>query len=49
MVQPISDEALEQVGPPQKRAIGWRDSAERQMVAATGPGVPPIEHELLGS
>ena len=49
MIQPVADEALEQIGAPQERAVGRRRAAEHDVVAAAGAGVPAVEHELLGA
>ena len=49
MVLPIRDEALQQVGAAQERALRRRRSAEGHVVAAAGAGVPPVEHEFLGA
>src|SRR5207237_2368054 len=47
MVQPVSNETLEQVRTPQKRTVRWRTAAKREVIAAAGSRVPAIEHELL--
>src|SRR5438094_877957 len=47
MVQPVSNETLEQVRTPQKRTVGWRTAAKREVIAAARSRVPAIEHELL--
>ena len=48
MVVPVGDEAGEQVGAAQERGIGGCCAAQHEMVAAAGPGVAPVEHELFG-
>ena len=49
MVVPVGDQAAEQVGPAQDRAVGRRRPAEHDVVAAAGAGVPAVDHELLGA
>src|SRR4051812_30362344 len=49
VVQPISNEALKQIGPAKEWAVGWCNPTERQMVAASCSGMPPVEHEFLGA
>ena len=49
MVLPVGDDAGEQVGPAQERAVGRRDAAEHDVVAAAGADVAAVEHELLGA
>ena len=49
MVLPVGDQAAQQVGPAQERAVGRRRAAEHDVVAAAGAGVPAVEHELLGA
>ncbi|MCY1433262.1 hypothetical protein D9M71_492850 [compost metagenome] len=49
MVMPITDQAAQQVRPPQKRRIGRRRATEHQMVTATRARVAPVDHELLGT
>ena len=49
VVLPVGDEALQQVGPAQQRAVGGRRAAQRHVVAAAGAGVAAVEHELLGA
>ena len=49
MVLPVGDDAAEQVGPAQKRAVGWCRAAEGQVVAAAGAGVRPVEMERLST
>ena len=48
VVLPIGDEALQQVGAAQQRAVGRGGASERHVVAAAGAGVAAVEHELLG-
>ena len=49
MIQPVSDEALQQVRSPEKWAVGWRVPAKRDVISTACSGVPPIKHELLRS
>ena len=49
MVQPVTDQAAQQIGPAQERAVGGRGPAQHQVVAAARPGVAPVDHELLGA
>ena len=49
VVVPVGDQAAEQVGPAEERAVGRRRAAEDDVVAAAGAGVPAVEHELLGA
>ena len=49
MVLPVFDHAAQQIGTPQKGTVIRSGSANHQVVAAAGPGVLPIEHELLGA
>src|SRR5262245_45666848 len=49
VIQPVADEALEQVWPAEERAVAGRRAAEYQMVASAGAGVAAVEHELLGT
>ncbi len=48
VIDVVADEAAQQVGPPQERAVGGRGAAQHDVVAATRSGVAPVEHELLG-
>ena len=47
MALPIEDQALEQIGPAQKRTIGRRLPTEHDVIAAAGAGVAAIDHELV--
>ena len=47
MVVPVGDQARQQVGPAEERALGDGRAAEHQVVAATGADVPAVEFELL--
>jgi len=47
--QRIKHQALEQIGPPQKRTVGGVEAAEHDVIAAAGAGVPAVEHELVGA
>ena len=49
MVLPVGDEAAQQVGAAQQRAVRRGGAAERHVVAAAGAGVAAVEHELLGA
>ena len=49
MVLPVGDQAAQQIGAAEKRAVGRRRSANDDVVAAAGTGVPAVEHELLGA
>ena len=49
MILPVGDQAAQQIGPAQERAVGRRRAAEHDVVAAAGAGVPAVEHELLGA
>ncbi len=49
MVLPVIDHAAQQVGAAKKGAVVGRGAADHQVVSAAGPGVLPVEHELLGS
>ncbi len=49
MVLPVGDQALQQVGAAQQRAVGRRGPAEGHVVATAGAGVAAVEHELLGA
>ena len=48
MVLPVGDQAAQQIGPPQERAVGRARAAEHDVVAAARARVPAVEHELLG-
>ena len=47
MVLPVGEQAAQQVGPAQQRAVGRRRAAEDDVVAAAGAGVAAVEHEFL--
>ena len=47
MVVPVGDQAAQQIGTTQERAVGRRPAAEHEMVAAAGAGMAAVEHELL--
>jgi hypothetical protein len=49
VVEPVADEAPQQVGAAEDRAVRGRRAAEDDVVAAAGSRVPPVEHELLGA
>ena len=49
VVLPVGEEAAEQVGAAQQRAVGRRRAAEGHVVAAAGAGVGAVEGELLRS
>ena len=46
---PVEHQALEQIGPPQERAVGRRHAAEHHVIAAAGAGVAAVDHELVGA
>ena len=47
MVEPVAEQALQKVRSPQQRRIGGGRSAQHHVVAAAGPGVAAVDHELL--
>ena len=49
VVVPVAEQAAQQIGPPQERAVGRRRTAEDDVIAAAGAGVAAVEHELLGA
>ena len=49
VVLPVGDQAAQQVGAAQQRAVGGVGAAERHVVAAAGAGVGAVELELLGA
>ena len=49
MALPVEDEAFEQIGPAQERAVGRVDPAEHDVIAAAGAGVAAVDHELVGA
>ena len=49
MVLPVSDQAAQQVGAAQQRAVRSRAAAERDVVAAAAASVTAIEHEFLSA
>src|SRR5262245_27805939 len=49
MVVPIADEATEQIGTAEQRAVTGRLPAEDDVVTAAGARVPAIQHELFGA
>ena len=44
---PEMDQAFQQVGTAQERAVGWFDPAHNHVVAAAGAGVASVDHELV--
>ena len=48
MVVPVSDEALEQIRPPENGAVRRGRAADDDVIPAAGAGVAAIEHELFG-
>ncbi len=46
---PLQHEALQQVRPAEERAVARRQAADHDMVAAAGPGVAAVDHELVGA
>ena len=49
MVLPIGDDARQQVGPAQERAVGRRHAAEHDVIAAAGADMAAVQPEFLGS
>src|SRR5207244_1568090 len=49
VVLPIGDDAPQQVGPAQERAVARGRPSQRQMVATTGAGVGAVKVERLGA
>ena len=49
MALPIEDQALQQIGPPQERAVGRVSAAEHHVIAAAGARVAAVDHELVGA
>ena len=49
MVVPVGDQAAQQIGPPQQRAVVRRRPADHDVVAAAGAGVAAVDQELLGA
>src|SRR5262245_30261448 len=49
MIQPISDQASEQVRTAEERTIRWCCPSQRQVIATACSSVPAIEHELFSS
>ena len=49
MIEPVGDQAAQQVGAPQDRAVGRRRAAQDDVVAAAGAGMSAVQHELLGA
>ena len=47
MPLPMQDQAAQQVGSAQKRAVARRLAADHDMVAAAGAGVTPVDHEFI--
>ncbi len=45
----IKDQAFQQVGPAQERAVRRGLPTEHHMVAAAGAGVAAVDHELVGA
>ena len=48
MIEPVTDEAAEQVGPAQNGAIRRGRAAQDDVVAAAGASVATVDHEFLG-
>ncbi|MCY1214496.1 hypothetical protein D9M72_263100 [compost metagenome] len=48
VVVPVQQQAGQQLGPAQERAVGGRGAAHHEVVAAAGAGVAAVGHELLG-
>ena len=49
MVQPVADQAAQQIGAAQHRRVGGRRAADHDVIAAASAGVAAVEHELLGA
>src|SRR5438128_7175768 len=49
MILPVAEQAAEEVGAAQNRAVRRRWPADNDVVAAAGPGMPAVDHELLGA
>ncbi len=49
VVLPVGDQAAQQIGPPQDRAVGGGRTAQGDVIAAAGAGVPPVQHEFFGA
>ena len=49
MALPIENEALQEIGAAQERAVGRRASADHHMIAAAGAGMAAIDHEFVGA
>ena len=49
MPEPMDDEALEQVRPPEERAVERRRAADDDMIAPAGSGMLAVDHELVGA
>ena len=47
--EPIDDEALEQVGPPEERAVERRLAANHNVIAPAGSRMLAVDHELVGA
>ena len=47
VVVPVTDQAPQQIGPPQKRTIFGRRAADHDVVAASRAAVLPVQHEFL--
>ena len=48
MMLPVRDQAAQQIGPAQERAVRRARGAEHHVIAAARARVPAVEHELLG-
>ena len=44
---PVTDQAAQQIGPAQERAVLRSGAADHHVVAAAGAGVLPVQHEFL--
>ena len=49
MMLPVGDQAHQQIRPAQAGRVGRAGGAQRDVVAAAGAGVAPVEHEFLGA
>ncbi len=49
MILPEADQAAQQIGAAQERAVGGRGAADDDVIAAAGAGVAAVEHEFFGA
>ena len=48
MVVPVADQASQQIGSSQERAVVGRGAAQHEVIAAAGAGVATVQHEFFG-